>query len=243
MFLDGNGKPVGRETRDVSGDTTDWTKHQVNFIVPKDAASTKVIIFLSKSGTLGVRNVAAIATGAAEQAMPKADDGPALVTNGDFGSWTDGVPDDWKTDIGASNGADQPKSEVRQLGDAGLTLRGTSATMAWHSVSQTLDLQKGKAYTLEFEAQAEDIRRVGKQFDNCYIGVMIFDSNGKRLGMSMEDLSRTARWRKQRIEFTVPANAAKTELLIFLSKSGTLSVRNVSVKEALQKRPFRGSRR
>lgn len=243
MFLDGNGKPVGRETRDVSGDTTDWTKHQVNFIVPKDAASTKVIIFLSKSGTLGVRNVAAIATGAAEQAMPKADDGPALVTNGDFGSWTDGVPDNWKTDIGASNGADQPKSEVRQLGDAGLTLRGTSATMAWHSVSQTLDLQKGKAYTLEFEAQAEDIRRVGKQFDNCYVGVMIFDSNGKRLGMSMEDLSRTARWRKQRIEFTVPANAAKTELLIFLSKSGTLSVRNVSVKEALQKRPFRGSRR
>jgi hypothetical protein len=243
LFLDRNGKPFGRETKDVSAATADWTKHQIDFSVPQDAASTKVIIFLSKSGTLGVRNVAAVVTGKADEPVPKADDGPALVANGDFASWTDGVPDDWKTDIGASNGADQPKSEIRQLGDAGLTLRGTGATMAWHSVSQTLDLQKGKAYALEFEAQAENIRRQGKQFDNCYVGVMSFDANGQRVGMSVEDLSRTTRWRKQQIEFTVPVNAAKTELLIFLSKSGTLSVKNVSVKEALQKRPFRGSRR
>ena len=110
--------------------------------------------------------------------------------------------------------------------------------MAWHSLSQELDVQKGKTYTLAFEARTAGVRRQGQQFDNCYVGVMSFDANGKRADMSIKDLSRQTRWKKQRIEFTVPANASRAEVLIFLSKTGTLMVKDLSVKEAIPERPF-----
>ena len=35
----------------------------------------------------------------------------SIVTNGDFQKWTEGVPDGWKLEIGAKNGAVDPKSE------------------------------------------------------------------------------------------------------------------------------------
>ncbi len=246
MFLDRSGKPVAREVRDVAADTANWTKHEVEFAVPRNAASTKVTIFLSKTGVLGVKNVSVISLkdGDSHAEPPSEAEGAAasLVTNGEFSAWTDGLPDHWIAVIGASNGANDPKSEIVRLEDAGLALRGQAATRAWHSLSQTLELEKGKTYTLAFEAQAEGIRRQGQQFDNCYVGLMSFDANGNRVDMAMEDLSRVARWKKLRIDFTVPANAVTTKVLIFLSKSGTLMVRGVDVKEATPQRPFRRSR-
>ena len=60
----------------------------------------------------------------------------SLLTNGDFSDWTNGRPDDWQVDIGARNGADDPKSEIVQLSDPGLSLRGEASTLAWHNLSQ-----------------------------------------------------------------------------------------------------------
>ena len=123
-----------------------------------------------------------------------------------------------------------------------MSLRGQASTLAWYSLSQELALQKGKTYTVAFEARSGDIRRQGRQFDNCYVALMSFDANGKRAGMAVRDLSNVPKWRKQRVDFRVPANAVKTELLVFLSKSGTLMVKNISMQEATPNRPFRGSR-
>jgi hypothetical protein len=122
-------------------------------------------------------------------------------------------------------------------------LRGKSTTMAWRSLSQEIDVQKGKTYTLEFEALAENVRRQGRQYDNCYVGVMSFDRSGKKADASIKDLSRLPRWARQSVNFRVPPNAAKTQLIIFLSKSGSLMVKDVTVKEANPRRPFRSSRR
>ncbi len=235
-------KVIGREIVDVSADTADWTPHRVEFAVPEDADSTTITIFLSKTGLLGVRNVSVTATAELPASSGHADrdsgGDQGLVANGDFAVWSDGRPQGWKVDVGARNGADEPRSEMQKLDDAGLLLSGKASTMAWLSLSQELAVKKGKMYTLTFEARSEAIRREGRQFDNCYVGVMLFDTAGKRLDIEIQDLSQVPRWKKHRISFRVPAKAAKAELLIFLSKSGTLMVKSVHIEETTGQASF-----
>ncbi|MDP6558205.1 MAG: hypothetical protein QGG71_26310, partial [Pirellulaceae bacterium] len=195
------------------GSTTErHHKHPIHPLIPPKS-------LLSKTGILGVRNVSV--TKAQSSDLPK-----SLLANSNFADWTDGLPSDWTVEVGAKNGAEAPKSEVKQV-DSGLSLRGTGSTMAWHSVSQSPSLDGGSAYRLVFQARSANVRRQGRQHDNCYVGVMIFDANGERLGMSIKDLSRNSSWRRHRIEFKVPANADKTEVIVFLSKTGTLTVKNL----------------
>jgi len=235
ISLDDAEKPVQPKVEDVTADSADWTKHRVVFTVPQEAKSTKVVIFLSKSGILGVKNVA---VAAAEPAKAS-----GLLVNGDFSSWKNGRPDGWKISIGARNGADLPTSEIVKLSDPGLALRGNASTMAWYSIGQEVSVRKGSTYTLELEALSANVQKQGRQYDNCYVGVMTHGGTGTKPDMNLKDLSRVPRWRKFRIDFTVPRNSTKTEVMIFLSKSGTLSVKNLSVKEATPRRPFRGSNR
>jgi hypothetical protein len=248
ISLDSTGKPVERKHDDVAADRADWTKHRLVFTVGQGVESTRVMIFLSKSGILGVKNVAVTAADdtAASSVEPTTVAGSkpaALLTNGDFSDWKDGRPDGWKVGIGARNGADQPTSQIIRLSDPGLALRGKASTMAWYSLSQEVPVREGHTYTLELEALSDGIQKQGRQFNNCYVGVISFDAAGKKAGMTIEDFSRVPRWKKFRIDFTVPNNATKTEVMIFLSKTGTLSVKNLSVKEATPHRSFRGSNR
>ena len=106
-------------------------------------------------------------------------------------------------------------------------------------LSQQVDVSEGKAYTLRFEAQAIGVQRQGRQYDNCYLGVMSFDARGKRLDMVVEDLSGERTWKEFELKFVPPANSAKTDVLIFLSKSGTVNLRNLRLEEASSDRPFR----
>jgi hypothetical protein len=264
MSFDDAGKRVAEKVEDVSADNAHWTKHRIVFAVPQNAESTKVMIFLSKTGILGVKNVtvtevqAPSTSGAKPMAVTEVEEPPApaveptvaaeaepadLLANGNFRDWTDGRPDGWKVDIGATNGANQPKSEIIQMDGPALALRGNASTMAWHSLSQEPSLKKGRTYTLEFEARSENVRREGRQFNNCYVGVMSFDAAGNRVDMSIEDISRVPQWKKHRVHFRVPRNAESTQVMIFLSKSGTLMVRNLRLEEATPERPFRSPRR
>lgn len=251
--VDGRGKPVQQKVDDVAGDNTDWKQHQIDFTVPQAAASTSVMIFLSKSGILGVKNVTVTPTGDApppevkpttdkpatdEPATDEPAKTPSLLTNGDFKAWTKGRPDGWKVDVGANNGADQPTSQIMELSEPGVALRGAASTRAWYSLGQQVPVRKGGAYTLEFQALSSGIQRQGRQFDNCYVGVIYLDSAGKKVDMPVKDLSRVSRWGKFKLNLTVPPNAAKTEVLIFLSKSGTLSIKDLRLKEATPRRPF-----
>ncbi len=246
MCLDGDGKPVQRHLGDVSQDTAEWKKHQVDFAVPQGARSTQVVIFLSKSGILGVKNVVVTQTGEVSDAPSPGEkptvedlfDSPGMLTNGDFKAWTKGRPDGWKVEVGATSGNNKSASQIMELSEPGLELRGTASTAIWYSVSQQVPVEKGGTYTLEFQAMSKGIRQQGHQFDNCYVGVMVFDAAGKKADMIHKDLSKVSRWGKFKLDFRVPPNAAKTEVLIFLSKSGTLSVKNLRLKEATPRRPF-----
>ena len=90
----------------------------------------------------------------------------SLITNGNFLKWTDGVPDGWEIEIGAKDGAESPKSEVKPIKGPALMLRGDASTMAWHAVSQKLTVNPGGSYRLEFESRTRDIRREGRQENN-----------------------------------------------------------------------------
>ena len=168
----------------------------------------------------------------------------SLVTNGNFQEWTEGVPNDWEVAIGAKNGGDQPISKVAPIKGPALMLQGDASTMAWNSVSQEIAARSGGQYVLEFEARTKDVKREGRQYDNCYVGVFHFDPAKKVVAPTVEDVSIDGKgWTRHRVEFGVPAGATSTAVVIFLSKTGILGVKDVSVKEATPQRPFRGSRR
>ncbi len=76
----------------------------------------------------------------------------SLVVNGDFQRWSGGAPDGWEVDVGARNGADDPKSECKSISGPALMLRGDSSTMAWHAVSQEIAAKAGGSYRLAFES-------------------------------------------------------------------------------------------
>lgn len=176
--------------------------------------------FSARTGVLGVRNVSVTKAKASD--LPK-----SLLVNSDFKNWSDGLPNNWSDEIGAKNGAAEPTSKVIKTDDPGLSLQGAASTMAWHSVSQSLSVAAGKAYRLEFQARSENVQRQGRQYNNCYVGVMFFDANGQRVGQSIKDLSRSLAWGKHKIDFKTPPGADKTSVIIFLSKTGTLTIKNV----------------
>ena len=235
---------AGRKTKDVSNDNDRWSRHRIEFQVPPDAVSTQVVIFLSKTGMLGVRNLkVTLDPNTADPTRDQSTTEPASrVVNGNFREWSGDDPVGWTRETGAQNGGMEPASLIERVGSGGVTLRGDQSTLLWYSLNQELKLEQGKTYTLSFEARAADVRREGRQFDNCYVGIISLDSQGERLDLSVKDLSRTTRWQKQRLHFRVPPNADRTKLLIFLSKTGTLTVRTVDVKEASAEQPFRGAR-
>jgi hypothetical protein len=163
----------------------------------------------------------------------------SLVQNDNFERWNDLVPEGGEIEIGAKNGAETPVSEIKRIAGPALMLRGDARTMAWKSLGQDVALTPGKTYSLSFQASAKGIKREGRQFDNCYVGVMHFDASGKRLDMAIKDLSRVTRWQPQAIRFTTPAESAKSTLSMFLSKSGSLKMKDVSLQEATPEKPFR----
>ena len=62
-------------------------------------------------------------------------DSPRL-KNSSFAEWNNGVPGGWSVSIGATNGAQSPKSSVRKGADGSLELSGDVKTMAWNMVGQ-----------------------------------------------------------------------------------------------------------
>ena len=166
-------------------------------------------------------------------------DQATLVTNGNFEQWAGGVPVGWKVEVGARNGGEKPVSEVKKMVGPALMMRGDESTMAWRSVSQSIKVKPGGRYRLTFQGRSKGVRREGRQYDNCYVGVISFDGEGERVGLTVEDLSGADAWKDYTLRFVPPAAAAKTDILIFLSKSGTLQIKNLRLGEESADRPFR----
>lgn len=151
------------------------------------------------------------------------------LTNGSFDQWEQDQPVGWDIGVGATNGRNQPKSVVRQGEGPCLELTGDARTMAWQLVSQTVSIEGGKSYRLRFTAKTEGLKREGNQFDNCYVGLFQKHLRGQTLVQNVLPQS-SDRYCESSIVFRAHASASQAQVMIFLSKTGTLSVKDVSIE-------------
>ncbi len=153
-----------------------------------------------------------------------------LVKNSSFQQWTNGVPDGWNVGIGAYRGSQTPASEVRQGAGPSLELHGDRTTKGWNYVMQEVTLQPGAYYQLRFTAKSTGIRLDENQFDNCYGGIFLKNGQDKNVSQVLS----TVGWEDYLTEslvFAVPEGITRGQLFFFLSKTGTLNVKEVVLKK------------
>jgi hypothetical protein len=149
--------------------------------------------------------------------------------NADFSQWQGGLLLDWKIAVGAISVSDTP-SRLKQVADGGIELSGDAATGQWRVVSQRVALQPGGALRLLFEARTADLKREARQYDNCYVGLSVLDGAGKRVAFAFRNLFET-KWAPGQVTVHVPAGATSADVTIFLSKSGSLAIRDLRLEQ------------
>jgi C-terminal processing protease CtpA/Prc len=155
----------------------------------------------------------------------------SLIKNGDFAEWTDGKPTDWKISVGAtSNNGKSPASVIEKGDGPSLQLSGNKKTEVWNFVGQMVPLEKNKTYMFAATARAENVRREGRQFDNCYVGIFLQRSDGRRMGQKIANIS-TGKYHQHVLSFKTWGDVSLGQVAIFLSKSGQLNVKDVILKE------------
>jgi len=165
-------------------------------------------------------------------ATPVQSDNQVGIKNGSFKNWKEGLPVGWEVGIGADNGGSSPLSKVQKGAAPSLVLSGDASTMAWRMVKQELKLTPGTTYRLSYSAKANNLKREGSQFDNCYVGIFLTEKTG---AFRVKEV-----WPVTEPEFTTKSSimrgqkdVGKLELGIFLSKSGQLTVKDFKL-EALK---------
>ncbi len=156
------------------------------------------------------------------------DTGPQLV-NGSFEAWNDAGPVGWTLEIGANHGANSPLSIVRQGDGPSLELSGDRSTRAWQMAGQSVPVTPGDTFRLAGQARTTDLRREGRQFDNCYVGVFQKDRRGKIVARNIWPIN-AAEYADVDGIVRIQPNVSVAQVVVFLSKSGTLNVRNVTLQ-------------
>ena len=152
------------------------------------------------------------------------------VKNGSFEKWTDGKPDQWKIEIGAFRGGKLPASTVTRADGPSLQFQGDRSTKGWNFAMQEVTLEPGMSYQLKFAARATGIKLEADQFDNCYGGIFLKDANGQNAKQILSTVDWTD-FATESLIFTVPAGVTKGQLFFFLSKTGTLNIKDVSLTQ------------
>lgn len=155
-----------------------------------------------------------------------------LVSNGAFEVWNKGLPQDWQIRNGAGSGS-EPFSVLTKGTDGGIELSGDGRTRTWKSIAQKIPVENGKTYQLSFKAKASDIARQKGQFNNNYVGVFSSNAAGKVISQTQVTIT-SENWSEEITYFTAPQGAAKTEIWIFLSKTGRLSIKQLAAQPLLK---------
>ncbi len=163
-------------------------------------------------------------------AVAKQEARKSLVANGTFAQWKDGLPVGWDVSVGATDGARSPESHIDQGDGMSLKLSGDANTRAWRFLAQTVDVNPGDTVKFEFKAQTNGLKREGFQKDNCFVGFVPTDKNGQRLSPIFFNVNADE-YRSTSQNIHCPENMRQAEIWIFLSKTGTLQVSNISVSK------------
>ena len=142
---------------------------------------------------------------------------------------------DWEVGDGAGGGS--VVSKIGPASDGALELSGNAETQLWKFVAQEIDVAPGDFLKLTYEARAFDLRREAGQNDNCYVGFIFANREGGNPGITYypvtdEDFAGEVRLVK------VPQGAASCKAMVFLSKTGNLQVKNISVQKAAAEESF-----
>ena len=150
-----------------------------------------------------------------------------FVSNGNFDVWNKGIPENWQIDNGAGSGG-EPFSGLTKGSDGGIEISGDRTTRTWKSLTQKILVESGGTYQINFQAKASGLKRESGQFDNCYLGVFSFNAAGKVISQVQVPVS-SQQWSDEIAYFVAPQEATRTEIWIFLSKTGTLSIKQISI--------------
>ena len=159
------------------------------------------------------------------------------IENGDFSQWNDETPVGWEVEIGATTGQDNPLSVLKQGDGPSLEMGGTAETLVWQVISQTIDIEANKTYRVRFSARGVDLKREGNQFENCYVGLLQLHHRGQEL---VRDFHEQAfpEYKDTSLVFRTHNMASKLKFVIFLSKTGTLNVKDLTIEKLAAKDSF-----
>ena len=152
----------------------------------------------------------------------------SILKNGSFEKWDGKVPVDWKIEVGIFNGGSEPVSKVTKSENDGIELSGNKRTLAWNSVSQTIEMEPGKIYKLTFNAKAQGLKREVNQFDNCYVGFWFKNAAGKYVGNQVEKID-SRKFQEFEIKVVAPEGVKQADVSLTLSKTGRLFVKNMKL--------------
>jgi hypothetical protein len=170
---------------------------------------------------------------------------PKALNNGDFEAppGKDGSIPGWKLEVGARNGADEPRSsvtldsQVKRQGRCSLRLSGDDTTRAWLTPGQELPVRPDGVYRLHgwFKAErvrGEKVRGTGiAQFPNCHVAVWFLDENEESAGTQYESPGLpTSDWQEFVVEAKAAPSARKGGIGISLTMSGTFWVDDLSLE-------------
>ena len=134
------------------------------------------------------------------------------------------------------HGQPRPNRQSQADGPA-LMLQGDASTQAWQIVTQSFPVDPQICYRIAYEARTSDLKREQWQFDNCYVGVTMMDGDGTMLSRRVCQVASET-WHDESAVFRAPEAAVTGQAVVFLSKSGTLAVRNCQVEQLEASKSF-----
>ena len=161
----------------------------------------------------------------------------SLIVNGNFAQWSDGVPQGWSVEIGAHNGGDSPVSKIERVDGPALRLSGSLETLAWNALRQNVKIEPEQTYQLRFTARVEGLRREGNQYDNCFVSAILKNASGQKIAQQVVSIQNDV-FLPMSIYCRAPGTAASADVLIFLSKSGALTVKDIDIRQVAADRSF-----
>ena len=157
-------------------------------------------------------------------------DSQNLVKDGEFTRWKNKSPIEWKVEIGATTGVSGHESQVAKGQGPSLQFVGVKENQSWKYVSQRIAVKPETAYYFTFSGKVTEIKREAKQFQNCHANFAFFNQAEKKTAQNFLRIS-TDDYAKQSMSFRTTADTKFIELGFFLSMTGKLNIKNVSLIE------------
>ena len=165
-------------------------------------------------------------------ALPRpsaAEDGIRLV-NGALTAWKDGLPAGWRREIGARRAPGETAARIEPLAAGGVALVGEAGTDLWPMLAQRVEARAGAFLELRYTARTLGARRDPGQFGSCYVGFVLRDVQGKPAGFQIADVRHEA-WREAAVRLKLPPGVTTVDVAVFLSQTGRLEVKALSLRE------------